>query len=411
MPDSILNSLSAGRKSSIIVDCSSSGTTITPVLEGYELRKAALLTSAGGNRLDELISQYLMNSSSSNKTQQHQQQHLKGNIENRVLINPLSAILGKNVNSLLSSSSSHSSSTSFSSFPFYSPYSPPSSYVKSIYGNYHKSFLDLHYYDMIKDIKQWMSFIPHYRILPDYRSTEGLASLGVFIPPHYELPDGTLLSSSYTLCTLAESMYFPEGKQQLSASSSSSSSSSFSSSLSSSSNSSPEMSGFSSSTSVTAIAGGDTTGPPGMMPTNAQTGKRVRELIELDRLEPLFVPSSSSSTTTATVSSPFSSMKIEDETLSDLIYLVLSRVDVDARKDLLSNIVLCGGSSLISGLSERLNKELSDILPSHLKVSRFPTLHLHFMTLLSFPLLFPNILFSSRVASSPLFRLALLVFR
>jgi hypothetical protein len=362
MPDSILNSLSAGRKSSIIVDCSSSGTTITPVLEGYELKKASLFTSVGGNRLDELLSQYLMNSSSGKQQQKGNIHHNNDDISNRVLINPLSAILGKNVNSLLSATSS--SSSSFSSFPLYSPYSSTSSYSKSIYGNYHKSFLDLHYYDMVKDVKQWMSFIPHYRILPEYRSAEGLTSLGVFIPPHYELPDGTLLPSSYTLCTLAESMYFPEGKQQQSASSSA-----FASSLSSSSASSPEISGFSSSSNVTATitAGGESSGPPGMMPTNAQTGKRVRELIELDRLEPLFASLSSSSSSSA-LSSPFSSMKIEEETLSDLIYLVLSRVDVDARKDLLSNIVLCGGSSLVSGLSERLTKELSDIIPSHLKV-------------------------------------------
>lgn len=57
--------------------------------------------------------------------------------------------------------------------------------------------------------------------------------------------------------------------------------------------------------------------------------------------------------------------------LHDLIYYSVSKSDVDTRKELLSNIALVGGGSLIAGLPQRLGKELSEIVPSHLKVGFF----------------------------------------
>jgi actin-related protein len=57
------------------------------------------------------------------------------------------------------------------------------------------------------------------------------------------------------------------------------------------------------------------------------------------------------------------------EALHDLIYLAAGKADVDTRKELLANIAVVGGGSLMAGLHQRLTKELSDIVPSHYKVS------------------------------------------
>lgn len=42
--------------------------------------------------------------------------------------------------------------------------------------------------------------------------------------------------------------------------------------------------------------------------------------------------------------------------------------DVDIRKDLFSNIVLSGGSTMFPGISERLNKEITNLSPPAMKV-------------------------------------------
>lgn len=52
------------------------------------------------------------------------------------------------------------------------------------------------------------------------------------------------------------------------------------------------------------------------------------------------------------------------ETLFDSIM----RCDVDIRKDLYSNILLSGGTTMYSGLPERLNKELSLLAPESIKI-------------------------------------------
>lgn len=53
--------------------------------------------------------------------------------------------------------------------------------------------------------------------------------------------------------------------------------------------------------------------------------------------------------------------------LPALVRRAVDSVDVDIRRDLYSNIVLVGGSSLFAGLPGRLGKELNETLPTALK--------------------------------------------
>ena len=56
--------------------------------------------------------------------------------------------------------------------------------------------------------------------------------------------------------------------------------------------------------------------------------------------------------------------------LSDLIHKSISSCDVDLRGQLISNIVICGGGSLIPGLIDRLSIDLSKhYSPSKLRFS------------------------------------------
>ena len=44
------------------------------------------------------------------------------------------------------------------------------------------------------------------------------------------------------------------------------------------------------------------------------------------------------------------------------------KCDVDIRRDLTANVVLSGGTTLFSGITERMTKELTALVPSTMKV-------------------------------------------
>jgi actin len=44
------------------------------------------------------------------------------------------------------------------------------------------------------------------------------------------------------------------------------------------------------------------------------------------------------------------------------------KCDVDVRRDLFSNIVLSGGTTMYPGIAERLNKEMVALAPSSVKI-------------------------------------------
>ena len=54
---------------------------------------------------------------------------------------------------------------------------------------------------------------------------------------------------------------------------------------------------------------------------------------------------------------------LESAGIHETIYNAIMKCDVDIRKDLYANIVLAGGSSLFTGMADRLQKEISNLAP------------------------------------------------
>merc|ERR1712127_544687 len=54
--------------------------------------------------------------------------------------------------------------------------------------------------------------------------------------------------------------------------------------------------------------------------------------------------------------------------IQDLAFRAIMCCDVDIRKDLYSNVVLSGGTSLFQGIGERLTKDLTSLAPSSMRV-------------------------------------------
>lgn len=54
--------------------------------------------------------------------------------------------------------------------------------------------------------------------------------------------------------------------------------------------------------------------------------------------------------------------------LHEIISQSIMKSDVDIRKDLYSNIVLSGGSTMFPGISERLSKEVTAMSPATMKI-------------------------------------------
>lgn len=54
--------------------------------------------------------------------------------------------------------------------------------------------------------------------------------------------------------------------------------------------------------------------------------------------------------------------------IHDLSYKSIMKADIDVRKDLYSNIVMSGGTTMFPGIPERLSKELTTLAPSTMKV-------------------------------------------
>jgi len=59
---------------------------------------------------------------------------------------------------------------------------------------------------------------------------------------------------------------------------------------------------------------------------------------------------------------------MESEGIHKLAYDSIMKCDVDIRKDLYSNTVLSGGSTMFAGIAERVHKEITHLAPSSIKV-------------------------------------------
>merc|ERR1719158_632560 len=58
----------------------------------------------------------------------------------------------------------------------------------------------------------------------------------------------------------------------------------------------------------------------------------------------------------------------EEEGIDKLTYSTIMKCDVDIRKDLYANIVLSGGTTMFTGISERITKEMTALAPSTMKI-------------------------------------------
>lgn len=52
----------------------------------------------------------------------------------------------------------------------------------------------------------------------------------------------------------------------------------------------------------------------------------------------------------------------------EITYQSILKCDVDIRKDLYTNIVMSGGTTMFPGIPERLSKEVTNLAPSTMKV-------------------------------------------
>ena len=59
---------------------------------------------------------------------------------------------------------------------------------------------------------------------------------------------------------------------------------------------------------------------------------------------------------------------IEDKGVHEIIFDSIRNCDIDIRKDLYSNVILSGGTTMFKGMSERIHKELTLAAPSSMKI-------------------------------------------
>ena len=57
---SMLSSFCAGRANSLVVDIGASGTSISPIIDGYELKRSSMRLNRGGDTIDKLLYEELM---------------------------------------------------------------------------------------------------------------------------------------------------------------------------------------------------------------------------------------------------------------------------------------------------------------------------------------------------------------
>ena len=140
----------AGRPTSLVLDFGARETRVTPVVDGFVLRKAVMKTARGGNWLDKKLLAEL---------ESHEQ-----------VVKPWFEKTG----------------------------------VVAV--DVSTSFRDMHVTDVVRDIKKWMCFVPKSSSF----SSDVLEAMKM---PPYELPDGTMVSATMNICT-APAALFASGREK-----------------------------------------------------------------------------------------------------------------------------------------------------------------------------------------------------
>lgn len=175
------------------------------------------------------------------------------------------------------------------------------------------SFQKMHCMDTLRDVRHWMCFIPTSRESSPGMSSQSAQSstseehydVGNIIAsiPPYELPDGTRINSSPELTLVVEQHLF------------------------------------------------DPNFPSSSL--NKSSGE-VYNLLNKQK-------------SSVNQHGEFSAHYDNKADLAGLVHQAALRADVDARKELLANVVVVGGGSLTDGVIPRLQSDLSRLLPAHIK--------------------------------------------
>lgn len=157
--DAMLSSFCAGRATSLVVDLGASGTTITPIIDGYSLTNSTVRSNRGGDWLDIQLSAALTTA-------------------------------GHNIRPWFDAGDRQGKLTDIS----------PSLYK-------------LHQNDVIREVKSWMCFVPRDRnIIADGDRAAFIKALRI---PQFELPDKTMVSATEGICLLPEQFVMPSGKTMI----------------------------------------------------------------------------------------------------------------------------------------------------------------------------------------------------
>lgn len=258
-----------GRTTGLVVDLGASHTTVSPIVDGYVLEKSVMSTARGGNWLDSRIREVLA--------------------QENIPLKPWYEKEGFHLQNIRTT----------------------------------PSFRQFHIDEISRDLKHWMCFVSRTAI--GKQSGEEIGSHPrVMQLPSYELPDGTLVAASDSIC-LATELFFSSGR---------------------------------------------TRGPPA--PPAMQKGQTSTSSVSSA------VAAASKSSKSGILAAPLMlgvptyAQKLDIDPsvdpLHELIYASIAKCDPDCRKEMTSNIVLIGGGSLMDGIQPRLATELVELLPAQLKV-------------------------------------------
>ena len=176
------------------------------------------------------------------------------------------------------------------------------------------SFRNMHVKDIVKDVKRWMCFAPYIPVAPEMRCQFIYETIQL---PPYELPDGTMVTHFDALCTGPERWFSPDY--------------------------------FSVTKEGLRMSAMDSANQPqqNLSDSREKTDSKSNSYLPAHR--------------------QVVDIKNDEITLQELTMDSLMKCDVDARKEILSNVLLVGGGSNIDGISHRLNLELSSSIPSGMK--------------------------------------------
>ena len=55
--------------------------------------------------------------------------------------------------------------------------------------------------------------------------------------------------------------------------------------------------------------------------------------------------------------------------IHEMVYQSIMKCDLDVRKDLYANVIMSGGSTMFPGITERMSKELQNLIPPATKIN------------------------------------------